>query len=268
MAKAVDLNATLLRRDEITKGLFVIDVKPDAPLFDFEAGQYTTLGLPGSAARLEGTLPEKTPTPPDKIIKRAYSIASAPSRRDALELYINIVDDGVFTPRLFALPIGGRLWMIHRATGNFTLDGVADDHDVVLVSTGTGLAPFMSMLRGPLQCSPTRRVVLIHGVRHHQDLGYREELEAMARRCETFHYLPSVTRPTEAWTGRKGRVQQLFTSGEVEGALGRPIDPQRTHVFLCGNPEMITSMESTLIGQGFAVHKRHAPGRLHIESYW
>ncbi len=268
------LNATIVRRDEVGPGLLILGVRPDGPLFEFTPGQYTTLGLPGTHARAADAKADREPEIAEsgKLIKRAYSIASPATQRDSVELYLNMVDDGAFTPRLFALPVGGRLWMSPKAVGVFTLEGVADDHDVILCSTGTGIAPFISMLesQGPGAMLPKhvgRYWVLIHGVRHVADLGYHAHLTQRAA-AQDLSYVPTVTRPEREWVGRMGRVQGLFESGAIEGMTGRQVSPETAHVYLCGNPEMITSMQALLESRGFTVHKRHEPGRLHIESYW
>lgn len=264
------LNATIVRRDEVGPGLLVIGVRPDVPLFDFQPGQYATLGLPSNAVRAANAKADRDPEAgkTDKLIKRAYSIASPSTKRDSVEFYLNMVDDGAFTPRLFALGVGGRVWMSTKAVGTFTLEGVGPDDDVILVATGTGLAPFVSMLDTESSTRPGRHWVLIHGTRYIADLGYHAHLLERAKQLSRFSYLPSVTRPEGPWDGRVGRVPGLFESGELEKLTGRAVTPQTSHVYLCGNPDMITDMQTLLGGRGFTVHKRHEPGRLHVESYW
>lgn len=262
------LNATIVRRDEVGPGLLVLGVRPDAPLFEFEAGQYATLGLPGTHPRAANAKADRDPSvATDKLIKRAYSIASPTTQRDSVEFYLNMVDDGAFTPRLFALPVGGRVWMSTKAVGVFTLEGVTHDQDIILCSTGTGLAPFISMLASQGKPHVGRHWVIIHGVRHVADLGYHAHLTERSSMRE-LSYVPTVTRPESEWSGRVGRMQGLFESGAIEAMTQRQVTPETAQIYLCGNPEMITSMQALLESRGFTVHKRHAPGSLHIESYW
>ena len=256
------LNSTLVGRIEVTPDLLILQVKPDAGVPTFVPGQYVALGLPGSAARVEGSKDEQEAPAPDKIIKRAYSIGSSPVQRDYLEFYIAVVPDGSLTPRLAALQPGDRLFSQPKVTGTFTLDGVGDDRNLVLVSTGTGLAPFMSMIRTPGTWSPTRHITIVHGVRYPSDFAYADELASYSEGGRKFTYLPIASRAAEEFTGRKGRIQKLFESGEIAP------DPTTDSVFLCGNPAMIEDMEKHLTNTGFVVHSKKTPGNLHIEKYW
>lgn len=268
MASPVELNATIVRREDVGPNLMIIAVKPDGPLFDFEAGQYATLGLPSAAPRAPGSAPDAERLPHDKLIRRAYSIASAPAQRDSVEFCLNMVDDGVFTPRLFALRPGDRLWMSAKATGHFTLRGLEERHDALFICTGTGIAPFISMLRAHHTCRSERYWALIHGSRCVSGLTYRGELSALAARCSTFHYLPSVTRPEHPWEGHVGRVPTLIEDGTLERATGRPLAPDRARAYLCGNPEMIADVQAMLEARGFRRHEKLVPGNIHVESYW
>ena len=121
MAKP-ELNAVLIQRMQLGPELFVWRVAPDGwELPTFEPGQFAVLGLPGSSPRCEGSAPEKKPAEPDKFIQRAYSIASSPRRRDAMEFYIALVREGVLTPRMFGLKPGDRVWLSPKISGQFTL---------------------------------------------------------------------------------------------------------------------------------------------------
>jgi len=154
--------------------------------------------------------------------------------------------------------------------GMFTMEEVPDDHDVVLVATGTGLAPYISMMRSRYRFEGDRRTVVVHGARVSYDLGYRSEMEGLAARHEGFSYFPVIDMPERdpSWTGATGYVNQFFEDGRVEGALGHPVDPERTSVFLCGNPHMVDGMMRHLGDAGFRKHTRREPGQLFVEEYW
>jgi len=255
------LNATIVKRVEVTPELLILGVKPDAGVPAFQPGQYVALGLMGEAPRPAHFPSERAEQKPDKLIKRAYSIGSSPHQREHLEFYIAIVPDGALTSRLVVPQEGGRVYLAPKITGTFTLEDVPADHNLVLVSTGTGIAPYMSMLRTPEVWTPERRIVVVHGVRYARDLGYREELEAVCARDPRLSYHPVVSRDAE-FGGHRGHVQHLFEGGAL------PLNPARDHVFLCGNPAMIDGMETLLTGRGYTVHSRKQPGNLHLEKYW
>ena len=266
------LNAIVTHRTEVASGLIILRVAPDGwELPKWEAGQFAVLGLPESAPRTLLSDPEPPSQNPSKMIRRAYSVASAPEDSGYLEFYVTLVQSGGLTPRLFALQPGDMVHLGSRITGMFTLDQVPEDHHLILVGTGTGLAPYMSMLRGELQCKLDIHTVVLLGARHSWDLGYRGELIAMQRYCPTFHYIPVISRPDEElvpWSGQTGYVQDLWDRGLVEQALHKKPTPENTHILLCGNPAMIEAMISRLGEEGFREHTKSQPGQIHAEKYW
>ncbi len=264
------LNATVTMRYEINHGLLVLQVTPDEELQTFTAGQYTVLGLPGSAPRHHAAAPEDTPADPDKIIKRAYSIASSSLQGKYFEFFVAMVQSGALTPRLFALQQGERIFLGNRIVGMFTLDDVPEGKDIVFVATGTGLAPYLSMLRSRYAFDAGNRTVVVHGSRVSYDLGYRSELEGLAARFDTFHYLPIIDQPERdpGWTGDVGFVNRYFEEGTVAEKLGRAVDPENTVVFLCGNPLMVDGMLDFLDARGFTKHSRKVPGNIFVEEFW
>ena len=272
----MEYNATVIAREEISPGNIVLRVRPDGDLFDFEAGQFSVLGLRRDAPRIAHAGADDDhdhgggAARPDKPVRRAYSIASSSREREYIEFYITLVPTGELTPRLFALEIGSRLFLSPKATGLFTLDRVPDDEHVVFLSTGTGLAPYMSMLRTHLLCGSERRFVVLHGARVSWDLGYRAELESLNRLCGNFTYVPSITRPAEdpSFTGATGRLQQLLEADAIGERSGLELDPARSHVFLCGNPGMIEAATAWFEERGFVSDAPRKPGNLHTEKYW
>jgi ferredoxin--NADP+ reductase len=266
------MNAVITLRNEVSRWLRILQIVPDGwDLPNFEPGQYTCLGLYGSASRCELAEPETRGPPPDKLIQRAYSVASSPSGSEFMEFYLNLVPTGVLTPRLFNLRIGDRIWLSSRVTGSFTFQCVPEDANVVLIANGSGLAPYLSMLTAHLSFLRQRNVALVHGVRHSCDLGYRSVLMAMQRLRANFTYLPIISRPQEEpvpWKGVTGHVQDLWRSNAIEHAWGCRPSPETTHVFLCGSPEMIESMNAMLVQEGFQEHTAKKPGQIHSERYW
>ncbi|MGZ9160839.1 MAG: FAD-binding oxidoreductase [Candidatus Limnocylindrales bacterium] len=233
---APQYNATLVRREDQTTDLTRVWVRFDGDPTPFEPGQYMTIGVFAD----------------DKLWQRPYSIASAP--RDAgttgYEMYVRLVPIIRFTTLLWRLPIGHGMRMI-GPKGKFLLE--PDDRRThLLVSTGTGLAPFISMIRETLAAGRPRKTVVLHGASYVDELGYREELEAWQREnTYPLTYVPTISRPADprnaGWTGRTGRVEHVVR------AVCRDLHlrPDRTVVYICGNPDMILNTETVLMHSGF-----------------
>lgn len=207
---------------------------------------------------------------PERMIRRAYSIASASRSDEFLEFYLTVVMSGELSPRLFNLKLKDRLFVGPKAVGVFTLDKVERSKNVLMIATGTGLAPYMSMIRTNLECLGDRKFVVVHGARYSWDLGYRAELTVLARHCPGLTYIPVITRPKDdvTWQGRSGYLQSIITSQVVEEECGLDLTPDNFHVFLCGNPGMIETVISLLTERGFVRDKGHDIGTLHTEEYW
>ena len=256
-------NATVIENKFLNSGLFILKIKPDATVATFRPGQYITLGLPVEAPR-----PEDGPADPEnieagKLIRRAYSVASSPDQLPELEFYIALVVEGALTPRLSLLKSSDRIYMTEKFVGKFTLDDCQESKQLVFFSTGTGAAPFISMLRTKSTWELSEKIILLHGVRFNDDLSYDLELrELMANSEGRFRYVPVVSREDAPKDGFRGHVQKSLPE------LGIKLDPDHDHVFACGNPAMITDLESSLLAQGFKLHKGKEKGNLHLEKYW
>lgn len=271
--KVSALNAVVVSNQEIAPGLFVLRVAPDGwTLPPFTPGQFAVLGLPPGAPRHPLADPDDDPRPDRSgLIRRSYSIASPAQERGYLEFYFTVVRSGDLSPRLGALAPGDRLWLGPKISGFFTLDQLPGHTHVIMVATGTGLAPYMSMLRTFLPAQPARRFGVLHGARHSWDLGYRAELETLQRRYGNLTYVPTITAPEEEatpWGGPVGRVQEVWCQRPFDEPWGFRPGPATTHVMLCGNPAMVESMTELLAKEGFRPHSRRQPGEVHAERYW
>jgi ferredoxin--NADP+ reductase len=265
-------NATLLKRIDLNEELAVFKIKPDCgEVAQFSPGQYTTLGLPADEDPNDAEAAVKRARRGPKLIRRAYSIASSPKQRDHMDFYIVRVEEGKLTPKLWQLKAGDRIFMDGKCKGNFTMDDVPPGKDLVMVGTGTGMAPFMSMLRTYRGTGRWRKFVVLDGCRYIRDLGYRSDMEKIAAEDPTVIYIPTVTRePADApWTGHRGRVNVILEPENYLKLVGTPLTPEQCHVFLCGNPQMIDQGEETLQKRGFVVKNReHPDGNIHFERYW
>ncbi len=264
-------NATVEAIEHLTPDLFVLKVRPDKSVAPFTSGQYVLLGLSSNIPRREGSEPEFKEQKADRLVLRAYSIASAGHETDVLEFYISVVSNGSLTPRLVQVKPGDRLNIGEKIRGHFTLDQVPADHEwVVLAATGTGLAPYVSMMRTE-RLNPTgRKYVILQGAPTGKDHGYVAELTAQAAALPNLTYIPSITRPhlDPDWKGDTGRITRYFDSDLLKERLDLVFDPARTSVFLCGNPAMIDDVKKVLEPKGYTVHSPSAHGSLHIEEYW
>jgi ferredoxin-NADP reductase len=218
------MQARLIEWVEIAPGIrhFVFEA-PEVPRLDFAPGQFVSF-----SDMVQG-----------KEITRAYSIASAPSESNRFELCLNRVEDGAFSPHLFDLAPGDSVEM-RTPLGLFVLR--QPPRDTVMVATGTGIAPFRSMLRAHLS-GDSPAFTLLFGVRHESHLLYRNEFEEMARRFAHFRFWPTLTRPGPDWSGRAGRVQAHL----AEATAGR----RDIDVFLCGLKPMVDDVRHILRDMGF-----------------
>jgi ferredoxin-NADP reductase len=198
-----------------------------------------------------------------KLVQRPYSVASPPAiaGSDGYEFYVRLVEGGTFTPLLWRLPIGQGMRMI-GPKGKFTLLP-EDDRIHIFISSGTGNAPFVSMIRQLMIDGQSRRVVYLNGVSYAHELGYRDTVEGWQHSGEfPVTFIPTVSRPNDAanasWTGRTGRVESIL--GPVLDELG--LTPADSIAYICGNPDMILSAEETLLARGYPEEQ------VHKELYW
>lgn len=245
-------NATVSKNIKIHSGLFKLSVKLDSDsISSYLPGQYTTLGLPKPGDETG-----------KKFIKRAYSLCSSPDEHGELEFFIALVDSGELTPRLAPLSPGDRVLCGPKITGTFTLKEVPSQSHLILIATGTGLAPYISMLRTKSTWDNFTDITLVNGVRYEHDLAYVDEIEQLKLSHPGLQYYSTVTRPQGQWNGKVGRIQKLFEERVVE------VDANRSHVFLCGNPAMIEEAQVLLETFGLKEHSKKEAGNIHIEKYW
>jgi ferredoxin--NADP+ reductase len=250
-------NATLVEKIELAPTLAIFRIHPDvAPppgTAWFLPGQYVTIGA------------EK--------IQRAYSIASDPEDRRWLEFYIRFAREPAtvspLTHLLWALPIGARLHIGEKIAGRFTLERTAagDARDRLMVAAGTGLAPFVSMVRRAERAGDAAalsRFAVLHGVSHPHELAYRDELAAAQERFG-LRYRPTVSRPREhpEWTGLTGRVESLLSDGKL---VGIELSPDRSLVYVCGFKDTIAGAVRRLLRRGFIPEDRRLRRMLGIRD--
>jgi ferredoxin--NADP+ reductase len=224
--------------------------------FRFRSGEFVMIGLPGDT----------------KPIMRAYSIAS-PHYAEELEFLSIKVEDGPLTSKLQLIQPGDEVYLGKKPTGTLVTDALTGGKRLFFFSTGTGLAPFLSLARDPDVYSMFEQVILVHSVRQVSDLAYHDELasrladdplvsdEAQVQ----FHYIPTVTR--EAFRNT-GRINDLIESAALFGdpVQGpKKLDPETDRIMMCGSMAMIRDFAAMLEGMGFAEGSNAAPGQYVIE---
>ncbi|TCO78939.1 ferredoxin--NADP+ reductase [Plasticicumulans lactativorans] len=245
----------------------ITEIQRWAPnLFSFKTTRHPGYRfVPGQFARL-GVRKD------DAIVWRAYSIASA-NWEDHLEFYSIVVPNGEFTTELAKLQEGDELFVEKTNYGFLTTDRFECGRDLWMLSTGTGLAPFISILYDFDTWEQYERIVLVHSVREAHELTYQEEIrsfgwnELFAEHAHKLEYVQVVTR--EAVDGALGaRITELLASGELEAHVGLPISVEHSRVMICGNPDMVEETRKLLTTRGLTVAKRGKPGNLAVENYW
>jgi ferredoxin--NADP+ reductase len=233
--------------------------------FEFAAGQFARLGLPRPTA--DGG---------SEMVWRAYSIASSPLAPE-LEFFSIVVPGGPFTTGLVELGVGDSIHIERVAYGFLTTDRFAPGEDLWLISSGTGLAPFLSILQDHAIWQQYRRVVVVHSVREVEELAYRVDIEHFAThpnftqyfatQPDRLRYVPVVTRkPVDGMLD--ARIQTLLEDGRLEACAGISLDPARSRVMLCGNPDMLKVLRAQLGERGFKPSRRGEAGNLAVENYW
>jgi len=241
--------ARVTRRLDVSPELWMIRIRPEGP-FAFTPGQYATLGLEGEQRRSE----------------RPYSICSSPYE-DEIEFFFELVPNGELTPQLYDLQPGDQLLMRKIPKGRFTLDTTGSRTRHLLISTVTGVAPFVSYVRtlckdwkesGPFPVG--HELFLINGASRSWEFGYLDELRRVASEVPWFKFVPTISRPwdDEPWRGEVGRVDDVLRKYADQWGL------QGTNSvgYLCGHPEMIEHAKGILKRIGFSKEN------LREEIYW
>ena len=265
-----ELNSIVTQVIQVSPIMKILRITPNGwELPEFESGQFVALSLPGSAPRCAEASEEIKPSDPDKMIKRAYSVASSSKEKEYVEFYITLVHSGALTPRIFNLQIGDKIEMGKKFVGMFTLNQVPEEKNIVLIATGTGVAPYMSMLRSNVLQSK-RKFCVIHGAANSWDLGYSSELRLLESMFNNFFYIPTITMPDKEpvkWNGEVRFIEEMLKDRIIEKTWGEKPTAENTSVFICGNPNMIKAVISVLNERGLKEHTRKVSGEIHVEKF-
>jgi ferredoxin/flavodoxin---NADP+ reductase len=237
------LTGRVIENRHWTETLFSLRV--EGVRLSFQAGQFVRIALEIDGQR----------------VARAFSFVN-PADDPVLEFYGVIVPEGPLSPRLAKLKAGDALYVAQNPAGFLVLSEVPDAETLWLVATGTGLAPFLSILRTAAPWRRFKNVVLVHAVRYANELTYKEVIRRTAARYVTF-----VSREP-APGALAGRIPAAIADGRLESAAGLPLTPQSSHVMLCGNPQMLRDAAAVLAARGMRKHRRRVPGHITVESFW
>jgi ferredoxin--NADP+ reductase len=231
-----------------TQSLYSLRVS--GPAHDFRAGQFVRNALDVGGER----------------IARPFSFVNPPDD-PLLEFYGVIVPEGPLSPSLARLRPGDALYYADNPSGFLVLAEVPPAEALWLVATGTGIAPFLSILRTEAPWQTYRRVILVHAARHANELVYRELIDAARhQRGDQFRYVTFVSREEHPGS-LAGRIPVAIRDGRLEAAA-ETFAAERSQFMLCGNPDMVKDVTAALVERGLRKHRRRAPGQITVETFW
>ncbi len=226
-------------------------VQMQAEIAPFKAGQFTRLAL-----EIDG-----------EMVARPYSFVNGPDD-PLLEFYFICVPDGPLTARLIELGPGDPLFIAPRSAGFFILDEVPAADVLWMLSTGTAIGPFLSILTTAQAWRQYQHIILVHAVRFLPELTYREQIDAqLAAHPGQLQYIPFVSRGPADFA-IPGRVTGALASGILEAHAGLTLNADTSQVMICGNPAMVADTQQALEARGMKKNRRREPGQITTEQYW
>lgn len=248
--------------------------------FKFTAGQFVRLGIHGKdlqyfaqnhETKLITSETQDKPIDLDGYVFRAYSVASSPYD-EFIEFFSVVIPHGEFTSKVNHIQVGDSLLLNTMPFGYLTLARyqLPLPNDLWLLATGTGLAPFLSILKTIEVWQQYQRIILVYSARTSQELAYQAEIDAIKSiygdNGAAFVFLPIVTREAD-YAGEKARIPNLILSGKLTELVGQKLDKERSHVMLCGNPQMVEDTKEALKSIGLTMNRR-GEGNIAVENYW
>jgi ferredoxin--NADP+ reductase len=228
----------------------LFSLRVECPALRFEAGQFVRIGLDIGGER----------------IARPFSFVNSPDD-PTLEFYGVVVPEGPLSPGLAHLKAGDTLHVADNPAGWLILSELPPAEELWLVATGTGIAPFLSILRTEAPWQRYRRVILVHAARHAKELVYGELIDAVKSMRGDRFILIKFTSREKTPNALEGRIPAAVADGRLEAAAA-PISAERSQFMLCGNPDMLKDMQAALVARGLKKHRRRSPGQITVESFW
>jgi len=241
------LSGKVIEKIQWNERLFSLRIK--CAFESFESGQFVRVALDIDGER----------------VARPYSLVNTPDD-DYLEIYFNIVEEGPLTPKLALLEVGDEIFVTDKANGFLTVSEIPECKNLWLLATGTGVGPFLSILKGEKVWQRFEKIVLGYSVRNLSELSYRQQIETIEKQHgEQFVFVPFITRE-KVEGAMSQRITVCLEDGSLEQQVGVNID-ENSHIMMCGNSAMLSSVSEVLAKRGLRKHRRREPGHITTEKY-
>lgn len=240
----------VIENTAFTERLFSLRIRADQQAF--KAGQFVRLRL-----SIQG-----------EDVARPYSLINSPDEKD-IEVFYNTVKDGLLTNELIKLKSGDSISVSQPAYGFFILDEVPECKHLWMIATGTGLGPYISILKTKEVWERFEKVVLVHGIPSSDEIVYTNLIQSFENEfTDQFKFVPCVSKEFNHSVGLQGRVTKLLENDSLEQFVGLNINCNDSHIMLCGNQNMIDDMKNLLAKREMKKHRRRDPGHITTEQYF
>ncbi len=241
------LTGKVIKKIQWNQRLFSLRIQAD--LHEFVPGQFVRVALDLNGER----------------VARPYSLVNGPND-EFLEIYFNIVPDGPLSPKLAELQVDDKIFVTDKANGFLTVDEIPQCKHLWMLATGTGIGPFLSILKNKKVWQRFEKIVLAYSVRDISELSYKEQIAAIQNQHDRqFSFVPFITRENIEGA-MKQRIPQCIVDGSFEQRAGININ-EDSHIMMCGNSAMISSVSECLEDRDLRKHRRREPGHITTEKY-
>ncbi|BAP58642.1 ferredoxin--NADP(+) reductase [Candidatus Tachikawaea gelatinosa] len=224
----------------------------NAPISLFIAGQFTKLSLKIN----------------NKSIQRAYSYVNAPNNKN-LEFYLVLIKNGIFSPYLYQMKKGDKIFISKHAKGSFIINNIPHCDNLWMLSTGTAIGPYLSILQDKKNMDRFKKIILVHAVRYYEDLSYLSLMKKIEQQYKNKLHIKIVTSREKINNTLFGRIPELIKNKKLENAIQLPIDNTNSHVMICGNPQMVYDTKKVLEHEkNMIINLKNRLGHITTERYW
>ncbi|MCW5197064.1 FAD-binding oxidoreductase [Buchnera aphidicola] len=244
------INATVIRVQKWTPNLFKLFLH--APITPFLSGQFTKIAT----------------TYKQKYIQRAYSFVNSYKNKN-LEFCVTLIQHGIMSHQLYNLLNHKKILIDKNPNGFFTIQEIPDCEILWMFATGTAIGPFCSILQNGSKLNRFKKIILVHAVKYKKDLIYSSLIKKIKKYLNHLIFTTIISREYNNQNSLTGRIPQLLHSQTLEKKIGYTINPQTSHIMLCGNPNMVKETQQYLINfRSLKKHLRRKPGHISVEHYW